>query len=156
MRRSPIRVRPGSWWVIVRALVDHDRRQSTGGDHRGDRAELLDHPPDHPVDLAGEAIDHAGLQALHGVLADDRAGPGRLDLAQLGGAGGKRVNRDLDARRERAAEELAAPLTTSKLVEVPKSTTMWSTVQRVGGEGVDDPVGADLLRVVDGELDPGT
>ena len=80
--------------------------------------------PDQPVDLAGHAVDHAALQRLDGGLADGRARLDELHLAQLGRPGGERVQRDLDAGRQRAAEELARSLTTSKLVDVPKSTTM--------------------------------
>src|SRR3712207_7015270 len=47
------------------------------------------------------------LQALDRVLADHRTGLGRLDLAQLRRPRGQRVERNLDARRERPAEELA-------------------------------------------------
>ena len=48
------------------------------------------------------------LQRLDRALADHGAGLGQLDLEQPGGPGGQRVERDLDAGRERAAEELAA------------------------------------------------
>ncbi len=69
--------------------------------------ELGDDPADQTVDLACEAEEDAGLQALHGVLADHRPRPDQLDLAQLRGARGQRVQRDLDAGGERAAQELA-------------------------------------------------
>ena len=123
--RRPISVIIGSWWVIVRHSSMHHRGQAAGGDHRLHRAELLDHPLDDPVDLAGEAEVHAGLQALDGVLADHRARLGRLDLAQLGGPGGERVEGDLDARaRTRRRGTRPCALITSKFVVVPKSTTI--------------------------------
>src|SRR5207248_7808294 len=107
-------------------------------------------------DLAGEAVDHAGLQALDGVLADHPGWPDQLHLAQLGRAGGQRVDGDLDAGGERAAQVLAAG---GDHVEVRRGTEVHddrrAAVQGVRGERVRDPVGADLLRVVDRELYPG-
>ena len=69
-------------------------------------AELGDHPGDDPLDLAGDAEDHSGLQRLDGVLGDHRARPEQLDLAQLGAAPAERLERDLDARGDRAADVL--------------------------------------------------
>ena len=72
------------------------------------------------------------------------------------------------ARAASASSEISMPgasapprnspraLTTSKLVEVPKSTTMHGPpYEVVRGQRVADPVGADLLRVVDQHRHPG-
>ena len=49
----------------------------------------------------------------------------QLDLAQLGAAPAERLEGDVDAGGDRAADVLArAALTTSKVVAVPKSTTI--------------------------------
>ena len=46
--------------------------------------------------------------------------------------------------------------TTSKLVQVPKSTTTQAPAEPlVGSDGVDEAVGADLVRVVDADRHPG-
>ena len=60
------------------------------------------------LDLARETEDDAGLQRLDRVLADHMIGPGELHLEQLGGAAGQGVHGDLDPRRKRAPDELAA------------------------------------------------
>ena len=93
------RLIPQRWLVTARSqsrriVAFVDQPQADQSDHRlvvGDGAALVDddgcQPPvaitavtspsssiirvDHAVDLAGEAVDDAGLQALHGVLADD-------------------------------------------------------------------------------------
>ena len=93
-------------------LVDDQRGEAAGGDD-GDRLgvagrQLRGHPPGDALDLAGEAEDDAGLQRLDGVLADHPLRPGQFHLEQLRGPPGQRVHRDLDARGERPADELAA------------------------------------------------
>ena len=115
----------------------------------GSRPRAADHPGDHAVDLGGEAVEHPALQRLDGVLRDHRPRAEQLDLAQLG------------ARRPSASREISMPgamapptysprgATTSKVVAVPKSTTIdGPVVEARGREGVDDPVRADLARVV--------
>src|SRR5207302_11517170 len=54
------------------ALFQHQRREPAGRDHDGIGVELGRYPADQPVDLAGEAVDDAGLQGLDRRLADDR------------------------------------------------------------------------------------
>ena len=93
------------------ALLDHDRGEAAGGDHvdvLGGYAELLDHPADDPVDLAGEAEDHARLERLDGVLRDHRARAQQLDLAQLGATAAERLQGDVDAGGDGAADVLPA------------------------------------------------
>ena len=102
-------------------------------------AELGDDPPHQPVDEPGEAVEDPALQHLDGVLADGLPGRDQLDLAQLRGPGGERLDRDLDAGGERAAEELALR---ADDVEVGARAEVddddGPAVQVVGGEGVDE------------------
>ena len=111
-----------------RAVVDDGLGVRPGGDDGdvvGIGAEGLDDAGDEPVDEAGEAVDDAGLQRLDGVLADDVAGQGELDAAQLGAATGQRLERELDAGRDGSADVAVASSTTSKIVAVPlRSTTI--------------------------------
>ena len=62
---------------------------------------------DDALDLAGEAVDGAGLQRLDRGLADRVLGLDDVDLDQLGGARRERLHGDLDAGRDRAAEVVA-------------------------------------------------
>src|SRR5215207_7922739 len=78
------------------AGLQHRPGQAAGGDHGGVAAQLGHHAADEAVDLAGEAPDGPGLEALHGVLADHRARPDQLDPAQLGGPLDQGVHGDLD------------------------------------------------------------
>src|SRR5690606_2502528 len=71
--------------------------------------------------------------------------------------GGEGIERYLDAWGESAAEELT---TRADDIEVRGGTEIHhyggSTVESEGGERVHDAVRADLLRIVDDELDSGT
>ena len=90
-------------------------------------------------------------------------GHGELDRAQLRGAGGQRVEADLDARGERAAEELpvgADGVDVGGGAEVddhdrPAAAVGTAAVELVRGQRGDDAVGADLARVVDVQRDAG-
>ena len=110
--RRPISVSHGSCASMMRHLVDDERREPAGGDHRHRRRvlgrQLGRHPPRDPLDLPGEPVHDPGLQRLDRVLADHPRRPGQLDLQQLRGAPGQRVDGDLDPGRERPADELAA------------------------------------------------
>ena len=99
---------PGSWWVTVAHSSSTIGARPPVATTALYRAQLVDDRADDAVDLAGEAVHDAGLQALDGVLADDPRRLDQLDLAQLGGPGGQRVDGDLDARGQYPAEELAA------------------------------------------------
>lgn len=108
-------------------LLQHQGRQPTRRDHRDisvAQALLADHAGDDAVDLPGEPVQRTGLERLDGVLGDDRAGPQQLDLAQLGAAVAERLQGDPDARRDGAPTYSPRAEITSKVVAVPKSTTM--------------------------------
>src|SRR3569833_1435810 len=140
-------------------LVQDEGGQAAGG-HHGDLfrvvGQLLRHPLDHAVHLAGEAEDDARLQRLDRALADDVAGPYELDLVQLRTALGQRVDRDLDARGDRAADVL--PLGRDRVerrrgAEVDHDRR--AAVDVRGGQRVDDAVGPDLFGVVHAYGDAG-
>lgn len=112
--------------VVVEGLADleHQLGQASGGQDDRLPAELVGDAANEPVHLAGEAVEQPRLQRLRGRLADDRARLDQLDLEQARRTGRERVDADLDPWGECAAEELPRADTTSKFVEVPKSTTM--------------------------------
>ena len=87
-------------------------------------AELAADRGDDAVDLTGEAVDDAGLEPADGRLPDHARRLDVVDLDEPRGAGEERLHRGLDPRREHAADVLARGETTSKFVDVPKSTTI--------------------------------
>ena len=111
---------------------------------------------DDAVDLAGEPVDEPGLEAVHRRLADHRGRLGEVDPHQASGAGEERVHRDLDPRREHPAHVL--PLRRDD-VEVRGRPEVDGDARRAvavaRGDRVHDPVGADLVRVVVSNRDPG-
>ncbi len=101
------------------------------------------------VDLRGEPVDGAGLDRLGRVLADHAARLDQLDAEQRGGAAVQRVEADLDAGKDRAAEVLALGrdrFERRRGAEVDDDRR--AAVEVEGGDRVGDAVGADLLRVV--------
>ena len=89
------------------------------------------------------------LQRLDGVLGDHRPRPQQLDLAQLGAAPAERLQRDVDAGGDRAADVLPARADHVEGGGGAEVDDDRRTAEQLGGrEGVDDPVGADLARVV--------
>src|SRR5215207_7820397 len=138
------------------AGLQHRPGQAAGGDHGGVAAQLGHHAADEAVDLAGEAPDGPGLEALHGVLADHRARPDQLDPAQLSGPLDQGVHGDLDAGGDGRAQVLA-PLGDG--VEGGGGAEVdhhhRPPVGGVGGDRVDHPVGPDLARVVGQDGQPG-
>ena len=73
------------WVVAINRNAWSQSIGIAGRDHPdvvGVGAELLDHPGDDPLDLSGDAEDHARLQRLHGVLGDH--GPRPRQLARNG------------------------------------------------------------------------
>ena len=110
--------------LVDRLGVRRDQAgQAARREHRARAAELGLHPPHDAVDLAGEAVDDAALQRVT-ELRRSRRRRDELDSREPRGAVEERLHRDLDAGREHAADVLAAAETTSKFVDVPKSTTM--------------------------------
>ena len=111
--------------VLDRVRVRGDERAEAAGGHDGGRPELLLEAPAQPVDLAGEPVDDARLDRLDRRPADHAAGLDQLDPAQGGGLAEERLEGDLDARaRWRRRGTRPWPLIASKVVAVPKSTTM--------------------------------
>src|SRR5262245_4570571 len=90
-----------------RAFAGYDRGEPTGRDDCGHVAQFCHHRPHHAIHLAGESVNDPGLQALDCVLADYPGRFDQLDLAQLGGSGGQRVDGNLDAWSENPAEKFA-------------------------------------------------
>ena len=93
---------------------------------------------------------------VDGRFADQRARLGEVDLRQLGAVLGERVERDADARADDAAEVLARrgdDVVGHRRAEVDRDAGPAELC--VGGDRVDDPVGAELVRVVDPDRHPG-
>src|SRR5579875_523381 len=101
----------------------HQHGQAPGG-HDGAAPHLVLDPPAHPVRHGRETVDGAGLDGLDGGPAHHVAGLHQLHL------------RSMEARAKRASRLISIPgritppryspwgETTSKVVAVPKSTTM--------------------------------
>ena len=114
-------------------------------------AELGGHPRDDPLDLAGDAEHHPGLQRLDGVLA--RSPTRGRSSSTL---------RSWAPRRPSASSEISMPGAIAPPTYWPSSLDhverrggaaevdddRRAAVDRGGGQRVDDPVGADLARVV--------
>src|SRR5919201_4303284 len=97
--------------VVVDGLAEREDRlgQPSGDHHGGAAAELLLHPLDHPVDFRGGAEQQPGLDALNGVLPDDRAGRAELHPGEPRRFREQRPGGDPDAGRDRTAQVCAAP-----------------------------------------------
>src|SRR5215216_4091111 len=137
---------------VVDLLAEgHDSaRQSSGGDRRRVVAELLAQPAEHAVDLGGEAVDHARPDRLDGRLPDQRARRLEVDLRDRRRAAGECLHRDLDARPDDAADVLAGgpdDVVRDRGAEVDDHACAADALVR--RDRVDEPVGADLARVVD-------
>jgi len=89
-------------------VVRDDVGQPAGRDHLRRFADLGTHPRDDPLGLADETEDDSGLQRGHRVAPDHAVDVFERDLRQLRGPRCERVDRDLDAGRNRRAEILAA------------------------------------------------
>ena len=114
--------------------------------------QLVAHALDDAVDLAGEAVDHAGADRVDGRLADDRARLLEVDAHELGGALVQGLHGDLDPGGDDAAEELAVgrdDVVVDRGAEVDHHAGGVEAV--VGGDRVDQAVGAELARVVDAD-----
>ena len=138
----------------------HQRRRVTGGHHRDvsavEAVDVLADARDQPVDQAGEPEQRAGLHALDGVLADHRARPHQLDAAQRRRTGRRGIRGDLNTGSDCPTQEFALGrdhVHTDRGTEVDDDGR--GAELRVGREAVHDPVGADLLGVVDQQWDTG-
>ena len=105
--------------------------------------------PRMPSTWPGEAVDEPRLERGVGGAPDRRLRRLEVDLEQPRRALGQGVERDLDARREHAAEVLAVrrdDVVVDRGAEVDRDARRPDPL--VGGERVHQPVGADLVRVV--------
>ncbi len=144
--------------LVDRARMRCDQLgQPPGRDHaRRRRAELGADPVDDRVDLAGEAVDEPRLERVRGVLGDHGGRLDVVDLEEAGGAREQRIHRDLDPRREHAADVLAR---SRDHVEVRRRAEVDDDARHpvplLRGDRVRDPVGPDLARVVVADRDAG-
>ena len=128
--------------------------EPTRRDRLGFDAELLADPPHDPVHLAREPVDEPGLERGDRRLPDHGRWRREVDLHEPRRPGEEGVHRDLDPGGEHAADELPLPVLPRRGedVEVGAGAEVdddaRSAVARVGGDGVDDPVGPHFARVV--------
>ena len=141
-------------------LGEQQWRGVPGGNHRhvtaGESIHVLTDSGNQAVDQTGEAENRAGLHAFDGVLADDRARPGQLDAAERGRSGGRGVRGQLQTGGDRTAEELALRrdhVHTYRRAEIHHDRGGGEL--GIGGQAVDDPIGAHFLGIVDQQRDPG-
>ena len=93
--------------VDLVAEGDDRGRVAARGDRGGLLAELLAQAAEDAVDLAGVAVDHSRLDRLLRTLADRVAGLLDVHPRQPRRPGGQGLQRDLDPRRDHAAQVLA-------------------------------------------------
>src|SRR5437588_2632381 len=125
-------------------------------DHPRLRAELLADPVDDPVHLTREAVDEPRAERGLGRLADHGRRLLEVDLDQPRGASEERLHRDLDPRRQDAADVLAGR---GDDVEVRRRAEVDDDDRRAValacGDRVRNPVRPDLARRVVPQGDPG-
>ena len=97
----------GSTVSIVLRVRRDQLGQAAGRDDLRLDAELAADRCDDAVDLAGEAVDEPRLERGRGRLADHRGRLDEVDLDEPRRAREQRLHRDLDPRREHAADVLA-------------------------------------------------
>src|SRR6185295_17387683 len=134
---------------------DDDLRQPAGRQQAG-VAELLLDPPHDAVDHAGEAEDEARLDRGAAGAADRRLRRIEVDPGDPRRAVDQRRQRDLQPRPDRAAEVLALggdDIDVDAGAEVDDDAGLAEAL--VGGDRVDEAVGANLERVVDADRHPG-
>ena len=95
-------------------VLHHHVCQATGRHDTSVDAHLAAHARDQRLRLSDETKDDAGLQGLYRIAADGVCRCVERNLRQLCGPADKRVNRDVDARRDRdtALADLAAMVAT--------------------------------------------
>src|SRR5712692_1315897 len=135
--------------VLDGAGVRHDQlRQPAGGDDRR-HSELALEPIDDRVDLTTEAVHRARLDGLDRRLADHVLRRHQLHAPERSRACEQRVERDLDARKDRAPEILtllAHRVDGVRGAEVDHDGG--AAVQVVRADGIGDAVSTDVLRLV--------
>ncbi len=144
----PCSVSHGSWCSMLCDNGAMISRQPAGGDDRG-VAELADDAPAHAVYLRGEPVERSRLDRLDGRLADDAARLDQLDTPERSGVVEQRVERYRDAGGDGAPQVLAVDRDGVEGRRGPQvHDDAGASVEVVGADGVGDPVGTDLLRVV--------
>ena len=156
IRRRPFRVSRSSTSSIVSVKGTIAEARPPVARKRG-LAQLVFDPPRDAVDQPGEAEDEAGAGSRPGWSGRS---PSRGSPRSMRGI---RAARSISAVSEISRPGPIAPPryspsaeTASKLIPVPKSTTTQALAEAVvGGDRVDQAVGADLERVVDPDRHPG-
>jgi hypothetical protein len=130
--------------------------ETAGRDHGRIVAELGADAVDERVYLAREAVDDPGLQRRARVLADHRRRRDEVHLEEACRAREERVHRDLHAGSEHAPRVLAGGGDDVEVRRGPEvDDDAGRAVELLGGDGVGDPVRADLARVVVQHRHPG-
>ena len=151
----PLSVRSGSIASIPSSAAGPRRgRQAAGQDRldlaRRDAGRVGELAPDAGEEPGGERLvaeDRAGLHRAHRVAADRPVRGAQLDPRQLRGPRGERLEAELEARRDRAADVGAVGGDAVERRRGPEvDDDRRRAVQPRGGEGVDEAVGADLVR----------
>jgi hypothetical protein len=138
-----------------RDLVGDDLGQSAGGDDPG-RAHLLLEASDQPFNQPGVAVEDARLEGLDGVAADRRPGLGQFDPVEAGGPFEEGLGGDQQPGGDGAAQVVAVAVDGVEGgggAEVDDDGR--PAVAVVGGQGVGDAVGPDLLGVLIENADAG-
>ena len=124
-------------------------RQPAGGDDAAGVPELLLQAADQALDQARVAVDDARLHGVDGVAPDHARGQRDLHPRQARGPAEERLGADLHARRDHAAQVLALG---RDAVEGGGGAEVDDDHRAMGpleaGHRVDDPIGADLARVL--------
>ena len=153
--RRPSRVKSGSMCSIIRVPLGEQRGQSAGGDDLHGAAEFSSYPGQQALDQADIPPVHAGLHGRDGGPADHRLRPADADARQAGGGLVKGLKRQVDARADDAAE---VGTRTVYHIERGRGTKIDDDQRAaevpVAGQGVQQAVGADFVRVVDLDLEP--
>ena len=142
--------------LVDRLAVRGDQPgEPAGHEHAGAAAELALHAPHDAVHLAGEAVDDAALERVHGVAPDHGRRRDELDAREPRRAVEERLHRDRDARararRRRTRRARRRRRSSSRCRSRRRCTAPPAARER--GDGVDDAVGADLARVVHQDRD---
>src|SRR5216683_1587661 len=130
--------------------------EAAGCNHVGLFATLADYTLNQSVDQRDVTIDQSGLDRTNRRTSHYIAWPYQLDAVESRRMLNQRIHRDLETRRYRAADVFAAPghvIERRRSAEINHDTSCRVTV--VGGDRIDDTVGADLLGVLVQDRHPG-